>query len=54
MTTTFVQACLLSVLSWATWKVFQRFYGKTALDNIPGPPYQSFWKGKEGLHSMLV
>lgn len=47
MTTTFIQALFLSTLSWVAWKFFQRFFGKTTLDNIPGPPSQSFWKGKK-------
>ncbi|KAF8621413.1 hypothetical protein AX15_007825 [Amanita polypyramis BW_CC] len=32
-------------LSWILWKVFHRYIIKSPLDNVPGPPSNSFWKG---------
>ncbi|OBZ67576.1 hypothetical protein A0H81_12405 [Grifola frondosa] len=32
-------------VSWILWKYFPQKIGKSTLDNIPGPPPQSFWKG---------
>ncbi|KAF8633081.1 hypothetical protein AX15_001529 [Amanita polypyramis BW_CC] len=36
---------LLFGLSWILWKVFHRYIIRSPLDNIPGPPSSSFWKG---------
>ena len=40
-----LQGILLYGLSLACWRVFRRYVVKTALDNIPGPPSPSFFKG---------
>ncbi|OBZ67845.1 Docosahexaenoic acid omega-hydroxylase CYP4F3 [Grifola frondosa] len=40
-----LQGVFICCVSWILWKYFPRIIGKSALDNIPGPPRQSFWKG---------
>lgn len=42
-----VQAVIVYVVSYALWNLVPRFFIKSALDNIPGPPSQSFLFGKE-------
>jgi len=56
MFTTTLQALLLLALSWLAWKIFQHIFVQTALDNIAGPPSQSFWKGgaKLRVHPLLT
>ncbi|KAF8955779.1 cytochrome P450 [Flammula alnicola] len=44
MLTLVVEALALYVISWGLWKTFRNRF-KSALDNIPGPPAKSFWKG---------
>ena len=45
MLTLILQGILLYGLSVACWHVFRQYVVKTALDNIPGPPSPSFFKG---------
>ncbi|EDR02322.1 uncharacterized protein LACBIDRAFT_309740 [Laccaria bicolor S238N-H82] len=45
MLTLIFQGILLCALSLAYWHLVRRFAVKTALDNIPGPPCPSFFKG---------
>lgn len=40
-----LQGILLYGLSLACWRVFRQNVVKTSLDNIPGPPSPSFFKG---------
>jgi len=40
-----VKTILLYAISWFLWKIFKQFIAKSALDNIPGPPSKSWWKG---------
>ncbi|TFK40021.1 cytochrome P450 [Crucibulum laeve] len=40
-----LQAVGLYAFSWGFWYIIRRFIRKTTLDNIPGPPPQSFTKG---------
>ena len=42
--------CVLVVI-WAFYRVLLRLVVKTALDNIPGPPSPSFFKGACTLNS---
>lgn len=41
----FVQVTVIGSLSWLLWKVFRNFVVKSPLDNLPGPPPASVWKG---------
>ncbi|KAF5382086.1 hypothetical protein D9615_004310 [Tricholomella constricta] len=43
-----VQSALAFCLSWAFWRLSSRFIVKTDLNNIAGPPSNSFWKGNFG------
>jgi hypothetical protein len=49
MLTLILQGILLYSLSLAYWHLVRRFAVKTALDNIPGPPCPSFFKGAVSL-----
>ena len=49
MITLILQVILLYTLSLAYWHLVRRFAVKTALDNIPGPPCPSFFKGATSL-----
>ncbi|CAA7267173.1 unnamed protein product [Cyclocybe aegerita] len=40
-----LEAVALYGFSWVLWKTFRHFFAKSALDNIPGPPPKSIWKG---------
>ncbi|RDB26333.1 hypothetical protein Hypma_006808 [Hypsizygus marmoreus] len=40
-----LQAAVLYLISWACWRLVRRRVVKDDLDNIPGPPSHSFWKG---------
>ncbi|KAF8905032.1 cytochrome P450 [Gymnopilus junonius] len=40
-----LQAGLLYAFSWICWKAFRQHFVKSALDNIPGPPAKTLWKG---------
>ncbi|KAF8966255.1 cytochrome P450 [Flammula alnicola] len=40
-----VEAFALYTVSWFLWRTFRRGFFKLPLDNIPGPPARSFWKG---------
>ncbi|CAA7267174.1 unnamed protein product [Cyclocybe aegerita] len=40
-----LKAVAFYAFSWIVWKIRQRFFRKSALDNIPGPPAKSLWKG---------
>ncbi|KAF8159576.1 cytochrome P450 [Crassisporium funariophilum] len=39
------QFCLLYAVSIALWKGYRRFFAKSPLDNVPGPPSKSFLTG---------
>ncbi|KAF8807043.1 cytochrome P450 [Phlegmacium glaucopus] len=41
----FTQAVIFCAISYVTWKVLRQFLVKSALDNLPGPPSQSFLFG---------
>ncbi|KII90946.1 hypothetical protein PLICRDRAFT_107275 [Plicaturopsis crispa FD-325 SS-3] len=45
MIVSFLQTIVIAALSWALWRTFHRIGRKSTLDNIPGPPSQSFAKG---------
>ncbi|KAF5326984.1 hypothetical protein D9619_004812 [Psilocybe cf. subviscida] len=45
MLQTIVEAAVLYALSWVLWKAVRNYFVKSALDNIPGPSPNSFWKG---------
>ncbi|KAF9482522.1 cytochrome P450 [Pholiota conissans] len=40
-----VRAAVLCALLWAIWKVLRYRVLRSPLDNIPGPPAKSFWRG---------
>ncbi|KDR76354.1 hypothetical protein GALMADRAFT_68050 [Galerina marginata CBS 339.88] len=40
-----LEAVALYALSWFCWRVLRQHFVKSSLDNIPGPPSQSLWKG---------
>lgn len=46
MFTIFLQSVIVYVILYALWKLQRQFFTKSALDNIPGPPSQSFLFGK--------
>ena len=41
-----LQAFVICAVSWVLWKYFRQVVVKSPLDNIPGPPSQSFLYGK--------
>ena len=43
---TILQTVIVCAISYALWKLRRRFFIKLALDNIPGPPPQSFLFGE--------
>ena len=43
---TILQTVIVCAISYALWKLRRRFFIKLALDNIPGPPSQSFLFGE--------
>ncbi|EDR09194.1 uncharacterized protein LACBIDRAFT_326593 [Laccaria bicolor S238N-H82] len=45
MLASIVRWAVLCTVSWGCWSVVRRFMVGTALDNIPGPPSLSFFKG---------
>jgi hypothetical protein len=53
MLTILLQVVIVSAISHALWKLLQRFFFKSALDNIPGPPSQSFLFG-DFLESLIL
>lgn len=40
------QAALICGFSWLLWKYFRQVFIKSPLDNIPGPPRESFLFGE--------
>ena len=40
-----LQVFYVSAILYSSWKLLQRFFIKSALDNIPGPPSRSFLFG---------
>jgi cytochrome P450 len=40
-----LQVITLYTVSWVCWRAFRQYFVKSALDNIPGPPAKSLWKG---------
>jgi len=40
-----VKAISLCAIPWFLWQIFKQFIAKSPLDNIPGPPSKSWWKG---------
>ena len=43
---TILQAVIFYAIFYALWKLQRQFFIKSALDNIPGPPSQSFLFGE--------
>ncbi|KII83611.1 hypothetical protein PLICRDRAFT_445033 [Plicaturopsis crispa FD-325 SS-3] len=43
-----LQAVVALAVSWALWRTYRKIFGKSCLDNIPGPPSESFSKGNLG------
>ncbi|OBZ67715.1 hypothetical protein A0H81_12340 [Grifola frondosa] len=43
-----LQSTLICGVTWFLWKYFRRSIVKSPLDNLPGPPPQSLWKGNLG------
>lgn len=41
----FAEVAFICTLSWVLWKTLRNFVVKSSLDNIPGPPSTSMWKG---------
>jgi len=41
----FAEGIALYGVSWVLWRIFGRFIVRSPLDNIPGPPSKSWWKG---------
>ena len=52
MSTILLQVVTVSAISLALWKLLGRFFVKSALDNIPGPPSRSFLFGNS-LESLI-
>ncbi|KAF8202143.1 cytochrome P450 [Pholiota molesta] len=48
MSLTFIQATGVFVAIWLLWKTLKQLVLKSPLDNIPGPPSESFWTGVFG------
>lgn len=48
--TLLLQATLIYAFSWICWNAFRQLFVKSALDNIPGPPAKSLWKGDDRHH----
>jgi len=42
-----VKAIFLYAISWLLWQIFKQCIAKSPLDNIPGPPPESWWKGMD-------
>ena len=45
MFTIFLQVIIVYAISSASWKLLRQFIVKSTLDNLPGPPSQSFLFG---------
>ncbi|KAI0091833.1 cytochrome P450 [Irpex rosettiformis] len=43
-----VGPAFVALAAWLAWKLYRVCYAKSPLDNIPGPPSTSFWKGNIG------
>ncbi|KAF8071756.1 cytochrome P450 [Lyophyllum atratum] len=43
-----IQCIVVYLASWTLWRLLRSFFVKSDLDNIPGPPSASFWKGNFG------
>ena len=41
-----IQVSIVSAILYALWKLQRQFFDKLALDDIPGPPSQSFLFGE--------
>ncbi|KAJ3475171.1 hypothetical protein NLI96_g12013 [Meripilus lineatus] len=41
----FAETLIICLVSWILWRVFRRLVMTSPLDNIPGPPSNSFWTG---------
>ena len=44
---------IISVVSWVLWRIVRPLVVKSPLDNIPGPPPKSSWRGN-CIHSTLM
>ena len=53
MLTILLQVVTVSAILHALWKLLRRFFIKSALDNIPGPPSRSFLFG-DFLKSLIL
>lgn len=56
MLVSLAQACLVGVFTWLLWKCFGQAIVKSPLDNIPGPPSDSFLYGEsnEGIDAVYL
>lgn len=54
MLTLILNAIVLYIVSWGAWRFLRQYVVKTELDNIPGPPSKSFWKGKNIAPPMYI
>ncbi|KAJ3551150.1 hypothetical protein NM688_g4887 [Phlebia brevispora] len=45
MLSSLFQGFLLTVVSWALWRIIRLYVVRSSLDNIPGPPSHSLWRG---------
>ncbi|KAF9493431.1 hypothetical protein BDN71DRAFT_1450254 [Pleurotus eryngii] len=43
-----IQASLIYAVSWVVWRTLRQYVVQSCLDNIPGPPSVSLWKGNLG------
>jgi len=49
-----ISASVLCAIAWVSWKCFQRFVLGSPLDNIPGPPSDSFMTGESATWLTLL
>ncbi|KDQ24636.1 hypothetical protein PLEOSDRAFT_1047061 [Pleurotus ostreatus PC15] len=43
-----IEAFLIYAVSWVVWRTLRQYVVQSCLDNIPGPPSVSLWKGNLG------
>ncbi|KAF4597348.1 cytochrome P450-dit2 [Pleurotus pulmonarius] len=43
-----IEAALIYAVSWVVWRTLRQYVVQSCLDNIPGPPSVSLWKGNLG------
>jgi hypothetical protein len=54
MSLTLYQAAGVVAAVWLLWKTLKQWVFKSPLDNIPGPPAESFWTGAASLSSISL